>query len=73
MDVYQPWCGPAKQFETIFKKVKVDLSDPLLFFAIVNKLFSFVKITNSFLLTEQGLLIIKNIIFMFFLIHEIIG
>lgn len=36
MDVYQPWCGPAKQFETIFKKVKVDLSDPLLFFAIAN-------------------------------------
>lgn len=35
-DVYQDWCGHAKQFESIFKKCKVELSDPLLNFAIAN-------------------------------------
>lgn len=36
IEAYQNWCGPAKSFEPIFKKLKVDLSDPLLLFAIAN-------------------------------------
>lgn len=36
VDVYQEWCGHCKQFEPIFKKIRIDMSDPLLNFAIAN-------------------------------------
>lgn len=36
IDVYQSWCGHAKQCEPVFKKIRVDLSDPLLVFYTAN-------------------------------------
>ncbi len=38
IDIYQDWCGPTKAMENIFRKVKMELADPLLHFATVYKL-----------------------------------
>ncbi len=36
IDVYQDWSGPCQSVKTLFKKLKEELDDPKLFFAIAN-------------------------------------
>lgn len=36
VDVYQEWCGPCKAMVSIFKRVKLELGDDLLRFAVVS-------------------------------------
>lgn len=36
IDAYSEWCGHCKQIESTFKKLKMELSDPLLLFSIAN-------------------------------------
>ena len=36
VDVYQEWCGPCRGMVSNFRKLKNELGDPLLHFAVVS-------------------------------------
>ena len=36
VDVYQEWCGPCKAMTSIFRRIKNEIGDDLLHFAVVS-------------------------------------